>query len=116
MLVHPVWVDGRGRQTHQIDDVDEAQFQLRDPLAQQGRRGQRLERRHVPDRGQDDVGLARLGAGPVPDRGTGGGVLARRIEVEVLQMPLLVGDDQVDVVAAREAVLGDGEQGVGVGG
>jgi hypothetical protein len=39
---------------------------------------------------------------------------ACRIEVEVLQVVLLVGDDQVHVAATAKAVLGDREERVGV--
>ena len=39
----------------------------------------------------------------------------RGIHVHVLQMHLLVGDDDVDVVLAAQAVVGDGEQRVDVG-
>ena len=37
------------------------------------------------------------------------------VDGEPLRRGLLAGDDEVDVVAAAQAVVGDGEQGVGVG-
>ena len=101
---------------HQVDDVDDPHAQLRDVLAQQRGRGQRLHGRDVAGAGQHDVGLvaAGLGAGPVPDRGAARAVVARRVDVEALQLRLLVDDDEVDVVAAAQAVVGDREQAVGV--
>ena len=47
-LAQPMRMDVGRRDSHQIDDVDEAQPQLRDPFTQQRRRRQRFKRRHVP--------------------------------------------------------------------
>ena len=64
----------------------------------------------------DHVRLAALVvAGPVPDADALGAMLDRRIHVEKLQMRLLVGDDDVDVVGAAQAMIGDAQQAVGVG-
>ena len=56
-------------QRHQVDDVDDADLQVRKRLAQQIDRGKRLQRRHVAGAGHHHVGLAhhRLVAGPLPD-------------------------------------------------
>ena len=47
--------------------------------------------------------------------GAGGAVADGRVDVEPLPLRLLAGDDQVDVVAAAQAVIGDRQQAVGVG-
>ena len=47
-------------QPHQVDDVDEPHLQLRQPLAQDAGRGQRLEGRHVARAGDHDVGVVAL--------------------------------------------------------
>ena len=85
-------------------------------LAQQLDRGERLERRHVAAAGHDDVGLAPLiVARPLPDADAGRAVLHRLIHRQPLRRRLLAGDDDVDVVAAAQAVIGDAQQAVGVG-
>ena len=48
----------RRLQAHQVDDVDDADAQLRRERAQEVDGGQRLQRRHVAAAGHDDVGLA----------------------------------------------------------
>ena len=45
-------------QLHQVDDVDHADLQLRQVLAQQLDRRQHFQRRHVAGGGHDHVGLA----------------------------------------------------------
>ena len=62
-----VWMSPLILQAHQIDDIHEAHAQRRQQLAQQRDRGQGLDRRHIARRGQHDVGVACVVAGPVPD-------------------------------------------------
>src|SRR5215472_10213767 len=52
---------------------------------------------------------------PFPDPEPGGTVLDRLVHREPLGRRLLAGDDDVDVVAAPEAVVGDRKQAVRVG-
>jgi len=54
-------------------------------------------------------------AGPVPDARPGGAVAHRGVHVEPLPLGLLAGDDDVDEVAAAQAVVGHRQQAVGVG-
>ena len=97
---------------HQIDDVDDANLQLRDVPAKQIDGGQRLQRRHVAAAGHHHVGLAALVvAGPLPDADAGRAVLDRLIHGQPLRRRLLAGDDHVDVVAAAQAVVGDARAG-----
>ena len=67
-LGRPVRMLGRGLQPEEIHDVDEPQLEIGHPLAQDGRRGQRLHGGDVAARGQDHVRLlAGIGARPRPD-------------------------------------------------
>ena len=69
-----------------------------------------------PQRRQHDVRLlAGVGAGPRPDADALGAVDDRLVDGRELQVLLLVGDDDVDVVGAAQAVIGDRQQRVGVG-
>jgi len=45
-----------GLEAHKVDDVHDAHLELRQALAQDRRRGQRLERRDIAAAGEDDVG------------------------------------------------------------
>ena len=78
--------------------------------------GQRLLGRHVPRAGQDDIRRLplRRGAGPLPHPRTGRAVLVGLGHRQVLQVLLLVHDDEVDMVGAAQAVVGDGHGRVGV--
>ena len=68
LVGQPVRVLALRLEPHQVDDVDDADLQLRQVLAQEVDRGQRLQRRHVAAAGHHDVGLAApVVAGPLPD-------------------------------------------------
>src|SRR5215213_6459238 len=77
-----------------------------------------LKGRDVASAAQHDVGLLTFGyvGCPLPDRRTEREVLDGRVHIEPLELGLLVYGDEVDVVTASEAVVGAGEEGVGVGG
>ena len=105
-----------GQQGHQVDDVHEADPQVRHVVAQQLGRRQRLLGRYVARARQHDVRPLVLGARrcPLPDPRAGRAVAVRLLEREVLQVRLLVDDDQVDVVLAAQAVVHDRQRRVGV--
>ena len=104
-----------GLQAHQVDDVHDPHLQLGQALAQDRGRGERLERRHVTAAAEHDVGLVALvGRRPVPDPETTRAVRDRVLDREVGERGLLARDDDVDVVPAAQAVVGDGEERVGV--
>ena len=64
----PVRMLARRLQLHQIHDVDDADFQFRQVLADQLDRGQRFKRRNVAATGHDHIGFAALVvAGPFPN-------------------------------------------------
>jgi hypothetical protein len=78
-------------------------------LAEDRHSGESLERGDVAAAGHDDVGLAVLVVrGPVPDPDSARAVNDRLLHREVIQGRLLAGDDDVDVVAAAQTVVGDG--------
>ena len=83
----------------QVHDIYEPNFQLRQPLAQDCRRRQRLQRRHVATRGHDHIRLGSLVvAGLGPDTDPLGAMRDRLIDGQELHVPLLVSNDNVDVV------------------
>src|SRR5438270_649027 len=53
-------------------------------------------------------------AGPGPDADTGGAVFDGGIHIQPLWGGLLAADDQIDVVAAAQAMVGNGKEAVGV--
>src|SRR5271165_726286 len=107
---------GRWFQLEQIHDIHEADFQLRELLAQQGRRGQRLLGRYIAGRRKDDIRLAALIVTcPLPDPNTLRAVLNRRIDIEVLKVDLLVRNDHVDVVLTPQAMISDRQQAIAIG-
>ncbi len=122
----PVWVLAVRLEAHQIDDVDDAHLQVREVAPQDVDRGQGLQGRDVAGAGHDHVGHAVgccvLGAaggsvvvaGPVPDTDAPGAVGDRRVHRQVVQRRLLARHDDVDVVPAAQAVVGDGQQRVRV--
>ena len=84
-------------------------------LAQQIDGGERFERRHVAAAGHHHVGLAALVvAGPFPDADARRAVLDRLVHGQPLRRGLFAGDDDVDVVAALQAMVGDRKQAIGV--
>jgi hypothetical protein len=83
-------------------------FQIWEVDAQQFDRGESFERRHVAATRHDNIGLAAaIIARPRPDAEAGAAVLDSSVHVQPLRRRLLAGDDDVDVVAAAQAVLGD---------
>ncbi len=102
-------------QDHQIHDVDHADSDIGIMRAQQRDGGERLQSRDVAGAGHDHVGIAVVVARPVPDAGANGAVARGRLDIEPLPFRLLPRHDQVDVVAAAQAVVGDGKKAVGVG-
>ena len=83
--------------------------------AQQRHGRQRLQRRHIAGAGHHHIGIAGIVAGPMPDAGAGGAMADGRIHVQPLPLRLLAGDDQIDVVAAAQAMIGDRQQAVRIG-
>ena len=103
-------------EAHEVDDVDDPDLQVGQVLAQDVHRGQRLERRDVAGAGHDDVRLdALVVAGEVPDADAARAVQDGLVHRQPVGRRLLAGHDDVDVVAAAQAVVGHREQRVRVG-
>jgi hypothetical protein len=95
-----------GDQLEEVDDVDEAHFHVGEVLAQEGGGREGFLRHDVAAGGDDDVGLfAVVVGGPVPDADALGAVGDGGFHVQELDVVLLVGDDDVDVVGGAEAVV-----------
>lgn len=104
-----------GLQLVEVHHVGEANFQLRQVLAQQRGRGQDLLGGHVAAVGHNDVRLhALVVARARPDRDALGAVHDRLVGGGELQVLLLVRDDDVDAVGRSQALVGHRQQGVGV--
>ena len=102
-------------QLHQVDDVDHADLQLGQMLAQDGNGGQRLQRGHVAAAGHDHVRLDVLVvAGPLPDADAFGAVLDGGIHRQPLRRRMFAGDHDIDVVPAAQAVVHHRQQAVGI--
>src|SRR5262245_41196688 len=93
-------------QFHQIDDVDNADLQLRDMLTEQIYGGQSLQRRHVPTTGHDDIRIPSLVvAGPFPDSDACRAVFDRLVHRQPLRSRLLARHDDVPHTTATPPVL-----------
>ena len=115
-VAHPVRVLGRRLQAHQVHHVDDPDPQVGELLAEDAGGGEHLQRGYVPGAGHDHVGLLAVVvvAGPLPDPGAPGAVQDRGLHVQPVRIGLLARHDHVHVVAAAQAVVGDGQQRVGV--
>ncbi len=106
---------GVGQEAEKIDHIDEANFQVGKMLFENGDGGERFHGGNIAGAGDDDVGfLAIVGGSPIPNANAFGAVSDGVGHGEVLKMVLLVGDDDVDVIAGTQAMIGDAEQAVGV--
>ncbi len=84
--------------------------------SEDGDGGQGFEGGDVAGAGHDDIRFAAaIIAGPFPDADARGAMGGGGVHVEPLRGGMFSGDDDVDVMAAAEAVVHDGEEAVGVG-
>src|SRR5580704_6823069 len=105
LILQTVGMLGSRLQHHQIHHIDDADTNIRNIPAQKGNGGERLQRRHVTGTCHDNVGIAGIVAGPLPDTRAGGAMTNCRINVEPLPLRLFAGDDQIDVVAAAQTMI-----------
>src|SRR6202453_1636624 len=93
-----------GLELHQIDDIDNPNFQFGQMLAQEGNSSENLQGGCVAAAGHDHVRLAALVvAGPLPDAETFGAVDDRLIHSQPLRQSVLSCNHHVDVIAASQA-------------
>ena len=103
-------------QLHQVYDIDDAHFQFGSVTAQQVDGGERLQCWHVAAAGHYDVRLVTpVVAGPFPNPKAGIAVLDRLVHGQPLRRRLLAGNDDIDEIAAAQAVVGHRKQTIGVG-
>src|SRR5207248_8942565 len=70
-----------------------------------------FQSRDIAATSHNDIRLAPLVvAGPVPNADAGGAMLYRLVHREPLGSGLFAGDDDVDVVAAAQAMVGDAQE------
>jgi hypothetical protein len=106
-----------GLEAHQVDDVDDAHLQLRQPFAQDRGRRQRLECRYVATAGEDNVGLlVTVVGGPLPDPDSPRAVEDRLLHGQELERGLLACHDDVHVLFFSQGFGGHREQAVRIGG
>ena len=99
-------------QLEEIDHVDEANLQVGEFLAEQSGRGQGLLGGDVAGGRHDHIGFAGfVVAGPIPYADALGAMGDGRVHIQILQMLLFVADDDVHVVLAAQAMIGDGRAG-----
>ena len=101
-----------GHQLEQVHHVDEPHLQVGELLPQNRRCRQGFHGGDVsPQQAITTSGMSGsvpqiVVAGPIPDADAFGAVLNGFIHGQILQVLLLVGDNDVDVVHAAEAVVG----------
>ena len=104
-------------QLHQVHDVDDPNLEIGHVRAQDAHGSERFQGGSVATAGHHHIRLTPLiVARPLPDPDADGAVLDGSIHVEVLQRGLFPRHDDVDIVATAQAVVGLGEQSVGIGG
>ena len=100
-----------GMQTEEINDVNEANLQVRELLLENGNGGERLHGGDIAGASQHHIGiLAIVGGSPIPNANALGAMGYGLVHAEILQMGLFVRDDYIDVIAGAQAVVGDAEE------
>src|ERR1700756_424490 len=108
---------GTGLQFEEIDHIDESDLNVRKFFAEEGSRSEGLLSRNVPGGSHHHVRFTCLIiAGPIPDADAFGAMDDGLVHTQILQMLLLVADDYVHVVLAAEAMIGNRQQAVDIGG
>src|SRR5208282_1083796 len=107
---------GAGHELEQVDHVHKPDFDVRQVLSEQSCGSQRLHCWDIAATCHYHVGFGALVvAGPDPDASSLRAVLDCRLHVQVLEVHLFVGDNNVHVVDASQTMVRDGEQAVCVG-
>lgn len=93
-------------QLEQVDDVDKADLDLWQMLPEEGNSSKRLLCWDITTRDHDDIGLLVFAVGgKLPDSNALGAVNDSIVHVEVLEMFLLIGNNDVDVIGAAKTVV-----------
>jgi len=114
-VAQPMRVLGLRLQLHEVDDVDHADFQLRQMAAHNRDGGERFERGHVAAAGHDHVGCnALVVARPLPDADALGAVLDGGVHRQPLRRRMFARDYDVDVMPAAQTMIHHRQQAVGI--
>jgi len=101
----------------EVDHVDEADFERGKEFAEKSGSGKSLVCRDITAGCHNYVGFSiGVGRGPFPDSDTFGAVFNGSGHIKVLKMVLLVSNNDVDIIDAAEAVIGDGKETISIGG
>ena len=116
-FVQPVGVLARRLQLHEIDDVDDPDFEIGQMLAKDRDRGQNLKRRRLSATGHHDVRFGVLiVARPLPDADAFGAMHGGGVHGQPLRESVFASHRHVDIMPAAQAVIEDRQQTVGSGG
>jgi len=95
-------------ETHEIDDIYHADFQIRQVRAQDRNRRQNFQRMRVLAAGHNNVRPSILiVGGPLPDSDTLSAVDNGRIHIKPLRQSMFAGHDHADVVLASQAMVSE---------
>ena len=118
-VVQAMRVFGLRLQDHQIDHVDDTDADAGHVVAQQHYRRQCLQRGNVAGARHHHIGVLVagrvFGTRPFPHAGAGSAMAHGSVHVQPLPRGLLASHDDIDVVAAAQAMVGHRQQAVGVG-
>lgn len=107
---------GLGLEGHEIDDIDDSDFDGGEMVAEPVHSGEGFEGGNISGASHDDIGFGILViAGPAPDTDAGGTMFNGLVHGEPLGGGLFAGDNDIDVIAAAQAMICDGKECVGVG-
>ena len=103
-----------GLQRHEVNNVDDTNFDLRDHGTQNFHRSERFDRRDIPRTRHHHIGISTVITRPLPHAQSFRAVLSRLFHGEPLRLGLLSGNDQVHIVTTAHTVIGYGEKRVGI--
>src|ERR1035438_781035 len=110
-----MWVFSAWLQLEQVNNVDKSDFQVRKPFSEQGSGGQCFLGGDITRCSKDNIRfLTIIITGPIPDTDALCAVGNSGINIQVLQVALFVRDNDVDVIFRSQAMIGYGEQTVGI--
>src|SRR5882672_358048 len=102
-------------QSHKIYDIDDPDFQLWKVITQDFYRRKRFQSRHVTGAGHNDVRLATfVVAGPTPNADSRRAMFDGGVHIQPLRRGLFARNNDVDIVAAPQAMIGDRQESIGI--
>lgn len=117
VIAHAVRMFAFRLELHQIDDVNNADFDFRKKTAKKIDCGYGFKGWNIAAAGHDDVRFTALVvACPFPNADASGAMFDGFVHREPNRGRLFAGDDDVYVISASKAVIGDGKKCIGVGG